>query len=278
VHLAERAGALKRPLRARITGQVGGLAAAFRFLTCLPLPWAHIGTSDDLGRALPYFPLVGLALGALLVGLDRLLAPLFERPFVDFALLATLVLVSGGLHLDGLIDTVDGLFGPGPAERRLAAMRDSWAGPRGAVAALGQLLLQYAALAALPTAVRWPALLLAPTLGRWAIVHAYVAFPYARRTAGLSLALKLGATPVAGAAASLVALGAASLLSWPTGPLLLAAAWLVVTLAGRLAQGRLGGMSGDVYGAVEQVVETVTLLLFPVLASGLPSPFGRGPG
>jgi len=278
VHPKAAAGALERPLRARIRGQVGGLGAAFRFLTCLPLPGTHAGSSDDLGRALPYFPLVGLTLGALLVCLDGLLAPLFERPFVDFALLATLVLVSGGLHLDGLIDTADGLFGPGPAERRLAAMRDSWAGPRGAAAALGQLLLQYAALAALPTAGRWQALLLAPTLGRWAIVYGYVAFPYARRTAGLSLALKLGATPVAGAAASIVALGAASLLSWPTGPLLLAAAWLVATLAGRLAQGRLGGMSGDVYGAVEQVVEALTLLLFPVLAAGLPSPSGRGSG
>lgn len=248
-------------------GQLGGLTAAFGFLTCLPVPNRAAGGATDLGRALPYFPLVGLALGGVLVLLDGALAPLVGRPLLDFVLLATLVLLSGGLHLDGLVDTADGLLGLGPAERRLAAMRESWAGPRGAVAALGQLLVQYAALASLPPDQRGPALLLAPLLGRWAIVWAYVAFPYARRTAGLSLALKQGATPAAGAAATAFAVLAASLVAGPAGPGLLGLAWLVTTGAGRLAQRRLGGMSGDVYGALEQVVESLTLLLLSPLVA-----------
>lgn len=243
---------------------LGGLAAAFRFLTCLPLPGAG-PTPADLSRALPCFPLVGLTLGACLVLLDRLLAPLVARPLVDFAILAALLALSGGLHLDGLIDTADGLPAPGPPERRLAVMRESWAGPRGAAAALTQLLLQYAALASLPDAARTPALLLAPALGRWAIVYGYVAFPYARRTAGLSLALKRGGTPVTLLAATVVVLPLAGLLSWPTGPLLLLPAWLIAAAVGQVALRRLGGMSGDVYGAVEQLVETTTLILAPRL-------------
>jgi adenosylcobinamide-GDP ribazoletransferase len=277
-------GTMKRQLR----DQFGGLCAAFGFLTGFPLPGSSAAAAENLGRALPFFPLVGLALGGLLVSLDHFLGRMLARPLLDFILLAMLVLASGGLHFDGLIDTADGLLGPGPAERRLASMRESSAGPRGGAAGMGQLLLQYGALAALPSSERVPALLLAPMLGRWAVVYGYVIFPYARRTpamtdsgrlSGASLALKLGATPAVGAAATLLVLLSGALISWPSALLLLLLAWLVATLVGELARSRLGGMSGDVYGAVEQVVETLTLLLLPLLSNiliGRP-PIGHGP-
>ena len=242
------------------------MAAAFRFLTCLPIPGRDDEALDDLRGALPFFPIVGLAIGMTLLSVDAVLAPLVARPLVDFALLTVLVVLSGALHLDGLIDTADGLFGPGPAERRLAEMRESWAAPRGVAAALMLLLVQYAALSALDGTARTAALLLAPTLGRWAVVHGYVAYPYARRTAGLSSILKQGANWRAALVATGVALGAAVVLRWPSGPLLLVAAWIVATGLGAVATRRLGGMSGDVYGAVEQLVETATLLLTPLLA------------
>jgi adenosylcobinamide-GDP ribazoletransferase len=261
-------------MSARSTASIGvrssvrfqtGLMSAFRFLTSLPVPSYGGTAAHNLGHALPYFPLVGLVLGGLLVSLDHLLTPFIARPLVDFTLLATLVLFSGGLHFDGLVDAADGLFGPGPAPRRLAIMRESWVGPRGVATGLGQLLLQYVALTALSADERVAALLLAPMLGRWAIVYGYVAFPYARRTATMSLALKQGATTQVGAVATIFVVVVASLLSWPSGPLLLMVAWLVATALGRLAQARLGGMSGDVYGAVDQIVETLVLLLLPVL-------------
>jgi adenosylcobinamide-GDP ribazoletransferase len=248
--------------------QLGGLIAAVRFLTCLPVPSASAGM-DALHRALLYFPLVGLVMGGILVLIDALLALVFARPLVDFYLLAALVLLSGALHLDGLIDSADGLFSPGPAERRLAVMRESWAGPRGAAAALSVLLLQFAALRALPDS-RVAALLLAPMLGRWAIVQAYVSYPYVRRTAGLSLALKSGASRRVGLLASLFVLTTASLLCWPLGPLLFGLAGLLTLSLGALAGQRLGGMSGDVYGGLEQVVETSVLLAMTTLAAGCP--------
>jgi adenosylcobinamide-GDP ribazoletransferase len=246
--------------------QLGGLIAAIRFLTCLPMPGASAGM-DELQRALVFFPLVGLALGGLLVLLDAVLTPVFARPLVDFGLLAALVLLSGALHLDGLIDSADGLFDPGSAERRLEVMRESWAGPRGAAAALGILLLQFAALRSLPDD-RAAALLLAPMLGRWAIVQAYVSYPYARRTAGLSLALKSGASRTVGLAAGLFALITTALLCWPLGPALLGFAGLFTLSVGALARRRLGGMSGDVYGGLEQLVETSVLLAMPIVAAG----------
>lgn len=252
----------------RARSRTAGLVAAGSFLTCLPLP-ASRADSRDLSGALPYFPLVGLAIGGVQVTVDLLLRPVIARPLVDFVLVALPILLTGGLHLDGLIDAADGLLGPGSPEERLAAMRQSWAGPRGAAAGLGQLLLQFAALSALPDALRGAVLALAPVLGRWAIVYGYVAFPYARRGPSLSQTLKAGATPVVGLGTTAFALGAASLLCWPAGPLLLGIAWLLAEGLGRLAQRRLGGMSGDVYGATEQLVESLTLLLLPVASGAL---------
>lgn len=242
-----------------------GALAAWQFLTLLRLPGAPATTLTDLERALPFFPLVGLALGALLVAADLALAPFVARPLRDLLLLVLLALASGGLHLDGLIDTADGLFAPGGPAERLAAMHESRAGPRGAVAGLCLLLLAYAALASLPPQGRLPALLLAPAIGRWAIVYGYAAFPYARRSLGVSAALKRGAGLGALLAATVVVLAASLPLCWPLGPALLAWAWLVAAGAGLLALRRLGGMSGDLYGAVEQVVEVGVLAVAPLL-------------
>jgi adenosylcobinamide-GDP ribazoletransferase len=255
-----------------VAPHLAGLVAAFRFLTSLPLPSSHETAAHDLRHALPYFPLIGLALGGLLVGLDHLLSAFIARPLVDFVLLASLLLLSGGLHFDGLVDTADGLLGPGPAHRRLETMRESWVGSLGVATGLAQLLLLYVALTALPSNQRVAALLLAPILGRWAIVYGYVALPYARRTATLSLALKRGATIRVGAATTIFVLLVAGLLSWPSGPLIMAFVWVTTAAVGRLAQARLGGMTGDVYGAVEQTVETLTLLLVPPFALGFHGP------
>jgi adenosylcobinamide-GDP ribazoletransferase len=236
-----------------------------RFLTCVPLPAGLEPGERGLERALPYFPLVGLAIGSLLTAIDHALSSRLAQPLLDFCLLALLLVVSGGLHLDGLIDTADALPRSGSAANRLAAMRESWAGQRGAIAAWVELLLVFGALEALPPGRRGLALMLAPMLARWAIVYAYVAFPYARRTAGLSLALKRGAGLSAGLTASLFVLAISGLLSWQIGPSLLGVCWLVSGSIGWVAQRRLGGLSGDVYGAIEQIVEALVLVLCAAL-------------
>jgi cobalamin 5'-phosphate synthase/cobalamin synthase len=245
--------------------RIGGLLAAFRFLTSLPMPATTAGR-DELQRALVYFPLVGLTLGGILVLVDQVLSSVLARPLVDFGIVAASVLLSGALHLDGLIDSADGMLGHGSAERRLAAMHESWAGQHGTAAALAILLLQFAALRSLPEQ-RTAALLLTQMLGRSAIVLAYVSFPYARQTAGLSLTLKAGASWNVGVVAGSFALVASALLWWPLGPLLVALAGLLTLGVGLIAQHRLGGMSGDVYGGLEQLVETSVLLAVPILVA-----------
>ena len=100
--------------------------AALQFLTILPVKRNF--TSEQIGRAAVWFPVVGLIIGAILFGLHYVLKLLLPSGVVNGLLLAALVLLSGGLHLDGLADTIDGLAGHRTPERRLEIMRDSHIG------------------------------------------------------------------------------------------------------------------------------------------------------
>jgi len=218
--------------------------------------------------ALPYFPAVGLLLGALLVALDLALRPLLAPTVVDALLVAALVVLSGALHVDGLVDTCDAVCATTSPEARLALMRDSRAHDPGTVAACLLLLGKFAALQALPVSARWPALLAAPLLARWAIVLAYWAYPYARRTPGMSLALKAQATTPRVLAASAFVLVALGLVVGLAAPLVLAAAGLIVHGLACLIRTRLPGLTGDAYGAIAEVTELLALVLVPLALGG----------
>jgi adenosylcobinamide-GDP ribazoletransferase len=176
--------------------------------------------------------------------------------------------LSGALHLDGLVDTCDALCTPTTPEQRLALMHDSRAHDPGTVAACLLLLGKFAALQALPGAVRLPALLLAPLLARWAIVVAYWGYPYARRTPGASLALKRQATTPRLLAATAAALVAVGLAVGPVGLLVLAASGLTIHLAATFVRTRLPGLTGDTYGAIAELVEALALVLVPLALGG----------
>ena len=107
-----------------------------------------------------------------------------------------LVVATGGLHLDGLADTCDGLFGGSSPPERLAIMRDSRVGTFGVLGVVCILLLRWAAFLSLTSPIRRGALLLAPALGRWAMVGAVAALPYARPE-GLGKAMHRAAWPFA---------------------------------------------------------------------------------
>src|SRR6185369_2088474 len=123
---------------------------AFQFLTIVPLPFAVRCEQEDLGRSMSFFPLVGLALGALLAGADFLLAPLLPRGVADLVLIVLLSVVTGGLHLDGLSDVCDGLAARGSRQRFLEVMKDSRVGAVGALSLVLALGLKYQALLAVP--------------------------------------------------------------------------------------------------------------------------------
>jgi adenosylcobinamide-GDP ribazoletransferase len=252
--------------------------AALRFLTILPVPGFHrlsdadgsASLTTDWGRATAWYPAVGLLLGALLAGLDGGLRWLFPEGVAAVLLLVAWVSLTGALHLDGFIDCCDGLLAPVSRERRLEILRDVHAGAFGIVGVVLLLLTKGTALVSLAGDVRLPALLLTPTLARWCMTAAVLLYPYARSGPGLGQKAKTGAGGPQLAVATATALLAGALawwagLGWTAGLLLLVAAltgWLVA----HWIQSRIGGLTGDAYGAICELVEVVSLLALTGLA------------
>ena len=236
------------------------LPAAIEFLTPVrahpggPLPDAAIGSSSA------YFPLVGLLLGLALLGLDRLLSPILPGPVASALLVAFLAGSTGLLHLDGLADTVDGLLGGHTRESRLAIMRDSHIGAFGATALIILLLLQWTAIAALVPPWRGAGLVLFPVLGRTAMVAAIAAFPYARAE-GLGVLFRDHVLPWAAPVAALLSLTLSVVCFGRSGVALWGAALLTAAVLGLILSPRLGGLTGDSYGAVCEVTQVLILVL-----------------
>ncbi len=231
---------------------------ALQFLTVIPSPLRRAFDPRALGRSQAYFPLVGLVVGALLAALDLLLQVVLPAPLVAGGLLAALVLLTGGLHLDGLIDTCDGLFLHRAPEARLAIMRDSRAGSFGVIGAATVLLLKYAGLLALGDPARTAVIVLMPVIGRWAMVLALSVFPYARQEGNGVPFQGQGRGPLLAATLTAVAL---AVVLWPErGPYVLVGVALWTLLVGRFITSRLGGLTGDSYGALNETAEVLVLI------------------
>ena len=218
-----------------------------------------------MGRSTAYFPVVGLIIGAILLGLHYLLTFLLPGVIVNALLLAALVLMSGGLHLDGLADTIDGLAGHRTPERRLEIMHDSRIGGIGAVGLFLFLIIEFVTLNSIP--YKWLpfTLLLAPAVSRWTMIAAIFTYPYARPE-GLGKAFKQGVSWIELLIASLVALALAAILFQIAGLVILATVFIIINGAALFFKRRLGGLTGDTYGAVNEIALITVLLTINVLA------------
>jgi len=235
---------------------------AVQFLTRLPVPGADPMAAHDLGRAVLFYPLVGLLLGALLVALAILLVG--APPHLAAALLLVVwVLVTGALHLDGLADSADAwVGGHGDRQRTLAIMKDPYAGPAGVTLIVLVLLVKYAALHALLATADHAALLLAPLLGRTAIPLLFLTTTYVR-PGGLGDAMARH-LPHRGAA---VMVGAAGLLALMlSGFAVLSVAAVLLLSLRALMRRRLGGATGDTLGASVELVEAAVLVTAALVA------------
>ncbi|MFJ7145563.1 adenosylcobinamide-GDP ribazoletransferase [Pseudomonas protegens] len=237
---------------------------ALQFLSSLPIRLPGMPQPEELGRSLLFYPLVGLLFGVLLWLLDVVLAgtPLL----VHAALLLTAwVLLSGGLHLDGLADSADAwLGGFGDRERTLSIMKDPRSGPIAVVTLLLVLLLKFAALVALIERQQGFALLLAPLIGRASLLGLFLSTPYVR-AGGLGQALADHLPALAGRQVLGLSVLVCLLLGGYSG---LWAVLLAVVLFFWLRQlmiRRLGGTTGDTAGALLELLETAVLLALVVL-------------
>jgi adenosylcobinamide-GDP ribazoletransferase len=245
------------------------LLAAAGFLSVLPLPGSKRFFSADVVDASPlsggeYFPLVGALLALLLAGVTLLLAPLFPQLILAALLVVGLVVLTGGLHLDGLMDSCDGLFGGLTRERKLEIMRDSRVGSFGVLAGVCALLLKFACFASLDQHGLPAVLMVTLPSARWALVLALRLFPGARAS-GLGATFRQDITPRKLTLACVLTL-ALVLFSAQLAGLLV---WSVMTLTA-LALGawitrQLGGLTGDTYGAIAESAEIAGLLTFLLL-------------
>jgi len=240
------------------------ILSAFRFLTCIPLPYNGATDPRQLGASSAWFPLVGVFVGAMLILGNYLLEMIFN-PSVVAALLITLVaILTGGLHLDGLMDTADGLMGAQEPARILEIMRDSRIGAMGVLAAVLSLLLKWTLLTSLLNAnrdlVSTEGLLLIPTFGRWSMVYALYFFPYARAEVGLGRVFAEGAGLYQLSIASFTSLLVAWFFGGMIGIITLMGVIIVTVILSRGIAKRIGGMTGDTYGAINEMNEVVALL------------------
>lgn len=247
---------------------------AFALLTVLPVRrHADPGDRRQAGLAMLWAPVVGVALGALaclvaVVAGRAGLAPLLAA--VMFV--AALALLTRGLHLDGLADTADGLGSARPADGALEVMRRSDVGPFGVVTLVLLLLAQVAAVAELVAAGAPWAAVVAVVAGRLALPLVCRYGVPAARPDGLG-ALVAGTVPllaVAGACLAAVVLAAPATrlagLGWWPGPLAVLLALLAAEAVLRRCHRRLGGVTGDVLGAVVEVATTVALVVLAATA------------
>ncbi|HZP95532.1 MAG TPA: adenosylcobinamide-GDP ribazoletransferase [Candidatus Limnocylindria bacterium] len=234
--------------------------AAFGFLTILPTPRADMPRTA-FARSVGYFPLVGAALGLVVGALDAMALRLVPASVASALDLVALAALSGGLHLDGLADSADGMLGARTREDRLAVMRDSRIGAFGAAAVALILLVEYAALSELRGGDRLAALVTGSALARWAMALALRLFPYARQE-GLGLAFKDGLGTRDPVLATALAALVAFVVSGAGAPLAIAVAAVVAVGLGRGIAARLGGLTGDSYGAIGEIAFATLLVSF----------------
>ena len=251
------------------------LLIAASFLTILPVGIAN-AADGEISRSRGWYPAVGLGYGLLLTGIAALCGLLDIAPLLTAALLvAALAIGNRFLHLDGLMDVCDGILGGNTPARRLEIMRDSRVGAFAVAGAVCILLIKYGALATLlsngipddETQAVWPMLLLFPTTSRWTMTLLLTTFPYGRQH-GIGAAFAAARRPwLPTALALLTAMAIAIAVGGPGGVGILAGASALALLFGWWAARQLGGgLTGDCYGAANEITETAALVAMAAIA------------
>ncbi len=249
------------------------MLAAIRFLTSIPLPWGREASREEFVRSVGYYPVVGLLIGLILAGLSWLLGLFLPSAVVNMLLIVALVVISGALHLDGFVDTCDGIGGHKTPEERWQVMRDSRVGGFGVIGACCLLLVKYISLNSVPQPLLMMTLVLVPVISRWAMVYAIFAYPSARPS-GLGKERKQATDWPRFILATLItlalAIGLARLANityfYLAGPAIMLGIWVIVIAMGAYFKRKFYGLTGDTYGAINEVAEVCVLILVCLLA------------
>ncbi len=235
----------------------GDMGAALGLLTRLPIPVDADGAQARGAGAAWAYPLVGALIGVIMAALVALILELGLPGGIAAALvLAASVIITGAMHEDGLADTADGLWGGWDRERRLAIMKDSHIGVYGVVAIALSLLIRWLALVVIvATGGYWAAFIAIGALSRASMVALMAGLPHAR-SGGLSHSVGQPRAPTVW-----LALGTTAIIAVLCGATaLIFITFMTALVCGLIARAKIGGQTGDILGATQQVVEMVLLL------------------
>ncbi|MEW5803952.1 MAG: adenosylcobinamide-GDP ribazoletransferase [bacterium] len=241
-----------------------GLLVAVQFLTRLRIKGDLYPDAQLLGRSTQWFPLVGFLIGFILWGCHKLLYIILPQTASDVLLILILTSLSGGIHVDGFTDAVEGFYAGRNKEDILRIMRDTHIGSIGALALFSLLALKIAFLTALPQSVKGNILLIMPMLGRWIIVFLAATGKYARSDGGLGEAFFTHTSRKQFFRASIFPLMVILLLFPVWGLLLLGVLFTLNFGLSLWVKKRINGLTGDILGALNEVTETAVLFLSAV--------------
>lgn len=238
---------------------------ALQFLTIIPITNKKVIENDKLSFATIYFPLVGLVLGLILVGINHLLSSLYlEQLLINVILIVSLIILTGGLHLDGLADTFDALSSRKDKPEMLKIMRDSHIGTMGVLSLIIIILIKLSVLFSLNVAIKNVSLIMMCVLSRYSLVFSMFLFPYARQEGkakvfieGMNLKIILLAT--------IITLICSIILLKLKGLIVFILAVFFAFLLGKFITKKIGGVTGDILGAINELAEVFILLTILVL-------------
>lgn len=240
------------------------LLIAFQFLTVLPFK-IHIEIKDeDYARSLLYFPVVGVAIGAVLSVVSLCCESLSASVTAAIVLICS-VFLSGVLHLDGFADTCDGFYGSKPKEETLRIMRDSRVGVMGVVGVILLLLLKFSLIVGIPRDILWRSLITMCCLARWTQARGCL-LPYARNEGKAGLFIKYARKKdiIIGGVFTIIVF---SVLFGLKGIIIFFSSLIPALIFICHAKSKIGGMTGDTIGAVSEITEVSTLFSILIVGS-----------
>ncbi len=243
---------------------MASLIAAFQFLTLFPIPTKPSEKKEVFAHSVRYFPLVGVVLALILSIAYELLIVKFEDPAVCLMLVILLFFLTKGLHIDGLSDTFDAILSGQSREKMLVIMKDHNSGALGTAVLVFVLLLKVFLLSEIFEYMKFPALFLALAGSRAGMSLILGLFPYLRGSEGIGFSFTKYLTRVDWMIAVLIGLAVALVSCRFYGLFAFAAGLATILIFAWLVNRKLGGITGDVVGAANEIGEVAMLFWLKV--------------
>ncbi|MCP4162666.1 MAG: adenosylcobinamide-GDP ribazoletransferase [Deltaproteobacteria bacterium] len=245
---------------------------AFRFLTIIPVKWKQGEDMGEVARSISFFPIVGIVIGISNIAVYYLSNMFFSPLFTSVAVIVWWIVITGGLHLDGLADTSDGVWGGTTKERRLEIMKDSRTGVFGVLKLVSFILLKDVIvheIILLNHKTVYSILLLAPVIGRWISVISIFFFKSAKED-GLGHFFKENIGKKELVTAFLLTSIIIYLIAGLGSFIILFSVSIISVLVSLFFCTKLGGLTGDIYGTLCESSELLSLFAGLILfLSGL---------